>query len=79
VSVELLPGTEISLGVVETLESLLARARSGELRAIAVSGLTRDGTVPNVMAWGMRTSRYALLGAIEMNAHALRNDITRDP
>lgn len=68
-----------SLGVAEALEDMLAKARAGELRAVAVTGLTLDGTVPNVVAWGCCTSRYALLGAIEMLATKVRHDIDGDP
>ena len=63
--------TEPVAGIVDMLENLLARAKAGEIRAIAACyEVTGEGTA-HTFGWGKRTLPMALVGEMNLAMFAM--------
>lgn len=60
---------EVNPDAVEKLETMLARAKAGELRAVAIAGLTTEGYTGCYAEDDRQLDRPALLGAIMSLQH----------
>lgn len=64
----------VSPDLITTLESVLERAREGDLSSVAIAYVYRDGTIGRT--WSTPPCFGALLGAVSRLAH--RMNVTKD-
>jgi hypothetical protein len=56
--------------VVAKLEEVLAEARGGNISAVAIAVVYRDGS--SGRSWSKRHSQTAMIGSVDLLGHALR-------
>lgn len=65
----------INTDLVEMLEELLNRAKTGDLQTLASTGLLRDGGVITISSHGDFTDSFRLLGAVTALQHIIMSQI----